>query len=97
MIDIAAEVFTALAPVLIELTALREQVAALVAASPPRLLSVLEAAERMGVHPATIRRMCAAGELAHRRLGRRLLVDASSMRPAAPARIATLARQARQP
>ncbi len=67
----------------------------LVAASPPQMLSVAEAAKRMGTCAATIRRMCAANELAHRRAGRRLLIDASALRPTDPAQIATLARAAR--
>ena len=92
---IADAVRAAVAPVLTELATLREQVAILVQSSPPQMLSVAEAAKRMGVHPATIRRMCASGELAHRRAGRRLLVDASSLRPADVATVSRLAREAR--
>jgi excisionase family DNA binding protein len=95
VIDIAAEVSTALAPVLAELHAARVELAEIRAALPPRLLSIAEAAECMGISPQTVTAMCKRGELVHRRAGRRLLVSAESIRPADPARVAELAREAR--
>lgn len=45
------------------------------------LLSVTEAAERLNVHPATIRRMIARGELSARRVGRVWRVDPADLEP----------------
>jgi excisionase family DNA binding protein len=92
---IADAVRAAVAPVLTELATLREQVAILVQSSPPQMLSVAEAAKRMGTCAATIRRMCASGELAHRRCGRRVLVDSAALRPTDSATVARLSREAR--
>lgn len=41
-------------------------------------LSVREAADRLGVHPETVRRLIHAGKLVGRREGRRLHVEAAS-------------------
>lgn len=46
-----------------------------------RLLSVTEAAERLHVHPATIRRMIARGEISAKRVGRVWRVDPSDLEP----------------
>ena len=96
MIDIAAEVSTALAPVLIELTALREQVAALVAATPPQFFSVADFAQRNGLCQATVRRQAKAGLLLCKWVGRRCLISATSLRPTDPPTVARLAREARR-
>jgi excisionase family DNA binding protein len=95
VIDIAAEVSTALAPVLAELASLRQQVTALVQSSPPQFFSVAEAAKRAGLCEWTIRRMAKAGELVSRRAGRRLLIDSSSLKATDPGTVSRLSREAR--
>ena len=94
---ITEAVAVALAPVLAELRALRDEVAEVRASLPPRFVSLKEAAEALGVCAWTARRMCAAGELASRRAGRRVLVDAASLRPPSREQVAELARAARRP
>jgi excisionase family DNA binding protein len=91
-----AAVVDAVAPLAGEIRDLRTEVAALRATSLPQFISVDEAATRLDVVPLTIRRMVARGEVVHRRAGRRILIDASSLRPADPATVASLARIARQ-
>ncbi len=49
--------------------------------SPHRLLSVTEAATQLHVHPATIRRMIARGDLAAVRVGRVWRVDPLELEP----------------
>lgn len=44
------------------------------------LLTVEEAATRLGVSPATVKRRCAAGEIAATRIGRAWLIDAKALR-----------------
>ena len=95
MIDIAGEVSTALLPVLDEIRTLRAELAEVRASLPPRMLSVAEAAEAMGVSTQTITAMGRRGDIVVRRAGRRVLVDAGSLRPADPARVVELACAAR--
>ena len=95
MIDFAAEISTALAPVLVELRAARAELAEIRAVLPPRFVSLKEASERMGVDPRTCVAMSERGEIVTRRAGRRVLVDAASLRPADPSTVARLAREAR--
>ena len=64
---------------------------------PAQWLSVDETARRLSCSAQTVTSMCARGELAHRRAGRRLLVSAESIRPTDPGTVATLVRIARQP
>ena len=49
--------------------------------SPDRLLSVNEAAAQLHVHPATIRRMIARGELSAKRVGRVWRVNPADLEP----------------
>jgi hypothetical protein len=95
MIDLAAEVSTALAPVLSELREVRAELAEVRASLPPRMLSLADAARALACDPQTVRAMCERGELVWRRCGRRVLVDSASLRPPSSAQIAQLARQAR--
>jgi excisionase family DNA binding protein len=57
-------------------------------ATPRPFVSVTEAAHLLGVHPATIRRAAARGDLAHLRVGRRLLIarPTTAAHPSAPER-----------
>lgn len=95
MIDFAAEISTALAPVLVELRAARAELAEIRAVLPPRFVSLKEASERMGVDPRTCVAMSERGEIVTRRAGRRVLVDVASLRPIDRATVAALAREAR--
>lgn len=61
------------------LRAIRDEIAGLRASSPPLLVGVKTAAERLGVSTMTIRRLIRAGELRYVRVGRSLRVDVSSM------------------
>lgn len=45
------------------------------------LLTVDQAAQRLGLSPATIRRQCAAGDLPSRKIGRSWFVDATALPP----------------
>lgn len=85
------------AQVLAELAAVRAELAAMAARLPSTWVSLTEAAERMGVDPRTIAAMAKRGELVTRKAGRRIVVDASSMRPRDAGEIAELARKARLP
>ena len=82
MIDIAAEVTTALTPVLAELRELRAEMAALRASQAPKLVSPAEAAKALGISIATCRRRIADQTLPARHVGRRVVVDLSNARPA---------------
>jgi excisionase family DNA binding protein len=93
---LTAVVREAIAPVLAELRAARADLAEVRASLPPRMLSVREAAEAMGVSTQTIAAMAKRNEIASRRAGRRLLISAASLRPTDPARGAELAREARR-
>jgi excisionase family DNA binding protein len=65
-------------------------------ASTPTLLTVDEAAKQVGVHPRTIRRRIAAGELPVMRVGRCVRIDAAVLIPPHPMveRLVQLARAA---
>jgi hypothetical protein len=86
----------ALIPALVEriehLTGIIESMASRL---PSQWLSLREASERMGVDPRTCVAMSERGEIVTRRAGRRVLVDAASLRPADPSTVARLAREAR--
>ena len=64
--------------------------------TPAQFLSVAEAAKRTGLCEWTIRRMAKAQELVSRRAGRRLLIDAASLKATDSATVARLGREARQ-
>ena len=57
----------------------------------------LLAAKALGIDSRTILAMAARGEIITRRAGRRVLVDAASLRPPSREQIAELARAAREP
>jgi excisionase family DNA binding protein len=61
------------------LGAIREALSRLEHAQPPRLLTVAQAAEAMGCHAKTVRRMVEAGQLVYKRVGRALRIDARSL------------------
>jgi hypothetical protein len=63
--------------------------------TPPRLLTVNEGVARGLGSPATLRRRIKDGTLKSVRIGRKVLIDASAIRAAAPAVVAMLANQAR--
>jgi len=62
---------------------------------PAQWLSVDETAKRLSCSTQTVTTMCARGELTHRRAGRRLLIDSSSLKATDPADVARLSREAR--
>jgi hypothetical protein len=95
VIDIAAEVSTALAPVLAELAAVRSELAEVRASLPPRMISLADAARALACDAQTVRSMCDRHELVWRKCGRRIVVDAASLRPTDRATVAALARSAR--
>jgi len=73
-----------------------ERLAALVEKlQPPQFVSIDETAKRLSCSAQTVTAMCRRGELVHRRAGRRVLVDASSLRPADPSTVSRLSREAR--
>jgi hypothetical protein len=78
-----------------ELRAARAELAEMRASLPPRFVSLKEAAEVLGVDPRTVSAMAARNEVVTRRCGRRIVVDAVSLRPTDPASVARLAREAR--
>jgi hypothetical protein len=94
MIDIAAEVSVALAPVLAELAAVRAELAAVRASLPSQWISLRDAAERMGVDPRTVVSMGERGDIVTRKAGRRRLVLGSSLAPVDQAVVAAAARRA---
>jgi hypothetical protein len=59
------------------------------------MISLADAVRALSVDVQTARAMCDRHELVWRRCGRRIVVDAASLRPADPAAVATLARIAR--
>lgn len=87
----------ALAPVLDELRAVRAELTEVRACLPPRFVSLKETASAIGVDPRTLMAMAERGEIVVRRAGRRVLVDAASLRPPSREQIAELARSAREP
>jgi excisionase family DNA binding protein len=65
------------------------------ASLPSQWISLKDAAERMGCDPRTVTSMIERNEIIGRRAGRRVLVDASSLRPKSREEISTLAAAAR--
>jgi len=93
----AAELATTdhVAAVLAKMEALDAKLDRVLAALPPRSISLKEAARALAVDVQTARAMCDRGELVWRRCGRRIVVDASSLRPADRDTVTRLAREAR--
>jgi hypothetical protein len=94
---ITEAVAVALAPVLTELREMRAELADVRASLLPRFVSLKQAASAIGVDPRTLTAMAERGEIIVRRAGRRVLVDAASLRPTTKVQIAELARIAREP
>jgi hypothetical protein len=90
MIDLAAEVTTALAPVLVELRELRAELAAVRASLPPTLIPMSQA--RKYGDPRTLRKRYPNAIIG---MGRKQLFDVSVLRPVDSATVAQLARAAR--
>jgi hypothetical protein len=81
--------------VLVELRAVRAELVELRACLPPRMVALADAAKALAVDVQTVRAMCDRDELVWRKCGRRIVVDSSSLRPAARAEISGGARAAR--
>jgi excisionase family DNA binding protein len=64
-----------------ELSRLRQEVAALRRSLPPALGSMKDAARVTGLSLTTIKKRVAAGQIAHRRVGGRVLIDLASLHP----------------
>lgn len=65
-----------------EIAELRRQISVLQAIQPLSIVTVPEAAERLGVTQATVRRMLKAGRLRSVRVGNRVRVDLSTVQSA---------------
>jgi hypothetical protein len=78
-----------------ELRAQRATIEAMASRLPSQWLSLRDAAERMGVDPRTVVSMGERGDIVTRRAGRRVLVDASSLRPVDRTTVQALADAAR--
>ena len=63
--------------------------------APPQLLTVEQAAERLGVSTATVRRRIKDGELPATKTGRQYRVDADALRPKVGLEVVDLAHAAR--
>ena len=70
-----------LAPLRSDLERVTTELAAVRRALPPMLVSLKEAARRMGVSVKTATRRCQSGDWPSRRDGGRVLVDLSGLRP----------------
>jgi hypothetical protein len=81
--------------VLAVVVALRADLAEVRASLPPRMISLADAARALAVDVQTARAMCDRHELTWRRCGRRIVVDAASLRPSDPETVARLSREAR--
>lgn len=79
----------------VEMADVRAKLAALAAATPPALVTVEVAAERLGKSTATIRRMAAAGGIPAKRVGRSWRIDLASIRPASIEQLHAMAAEAR--
>jgi hypothetical protein len=90
-----AAIAAAIWPLAEEVRAARAELASLRESTAPRMGSVADAARIAGVCELTIRRKFAAGEIAGKRIGRRVVLDLSSLRPADRAKVVELARVAR--
>ena len=91
---VAAEV----APLVQQVAELRAEIAALRAPAPAEsaLLSVREFAMRAGISTCTCRRRLADGTLPAVKIGGSIRISSSALQPSDPARVASLARRARQ-
>ncbi len=90
-----AKVPGALATLTEGIARLDAEVRALRQALPPRLGTLREAADLLGVSYATVRRRVRDGSLPVRRVGRALRVDLGALRPVSEEGVARTARQAR--
>jgi hypothetical protein len=93
---LAEVVGAAMAPLAEQIDRLASEVAALRAATPSQWISQARASELLGISVQTVTAMGRRGEIVTRKAGRRVLVDARSLRPATPEKVATLACEARR-
>lgn len=92
---IAASIEAHVSPVLAELRRVTAELEALRKALPPQLVSMPEAAKRLGVSLATVRRRVADRSLPSRRIGRTVRVDLSGLHTMPEAEVTRLATRAR--
>lgn len=85
-----------LAAILDRLERIEGELVALRRAAGPRLVTVAEAAEALGVSTRTVARWIRAGEVPVRRIGRSVRVDLAALRPLGDADVAQLAHAARE-
>jgi len=93
--EVVREAVAPLAQQVAELTA-AVQALRTPAEAEPELLTVREFAKRAGISQCTCRRRVADGTLAHVRVGGAIRIPSSSLRPADPADVARLVREARR-
>jgi hypothetical protein len=94
---LAEVVGAAVAPLAAQIADLAQQVQALRAASPPKLVTVTEACRITGLSPASMRRRIADHSIASLKIGPRAIrVDVSSLRAIDRAAVAALAAEARR-
>jgi excisionase family DNA binding protein len=93
---IAAAVAAQVRPVQVELARVARELADLRRALPPSLVTLQDAASRLGVSLSTIRRKVAAGEIPSIRVGRSVRLDLGALRPLDVDEVAQLARAARE-
>jgi excisionase family DNA binding protein len=79
----------------LEFAPIREALAALEARLPRELVPAPEYGKRTGLSRSSIARAIKSGDLPVVRIGRRVLIDASAVRPVQPGEISRLAREAR--
>jgi excisionase family DNA binding protein len=92
---LAAVVADAVAPLVAEQRRQNELLERLLQASPPRLVTVPEAARMLGVSPASAWRRVQSGELRVQRIGRSVRISVEDLRAPSRESIAEAARQAR--
>lgn len=88
---IAAAVRAELAPLLDTVSQLSQQVESLQRALPPQLVTIQEAAKRLGISVSSVRRRLGDGSLPCRRVGRAVRVDVTGLHAPTKAEVVRLA------
>ena len=88
---IAAAVRAEVAPLQANVARLTAEVEALRRALPPALVTLKEAANRLGLSLSTVRRRVRDGSLPARKVGRCVRVDLGALHPPTPSEVARLA------